>query len=412
MSSHVYFDQVAGIQIPSTEEIREEVVKDYLQAFGKDLSTSSQSPQGQLIDSQTAHIATKNIEILKLSQQFNPLTAEGVWQDALASIYFLKRKEALPTRVECICKGLEGTVIPKGALISFEENTQSITQNSQKVYFASEEELIISSNGEVSGYFQAEQAGPIEVNKNSLQKIVSLVNGWDSVDNPNIGIIGRNEESQQEFERRRYLSVSKNAHGTAASVYASLANLPDVLDVAVLENRTNNNLEDKGVIIEPHSIFISILGGDESLIAKTIYEKLSAGCGTSGNEEIIHIDKEFHNAVYNYKITRPSYLDVFIRVSINLHAETPSTIIEDLQRVIYNNFYALEDSSMLQPVKMASTLYSSRFYQSILQAGVEELLSVKLSLNPNDEFRDDIFIAADKFPQLSLENIFISTIGG
>ncbi len=414
MSSHIIFDNETGLILPTTEEIRNEVIADYKNAFGEDLNILPQSPQGQLIDSQTAHIATKNTEILKLAQQFNPLTAEGLWQDALGAIYFIKRKQASKTRVLCLCKGLEGTIIPKGSLIGFEDS--NYTSLEDLFYFALEEDITIPYLGEVSAYFTAEKTGPVEVKSHTLTKIVSYINGWDSVTNNEEGLLGRNSESQQEFERRRYMSVSKNAHGSAASVYAALANIEDVRDVLVLENRNNESIEEKGVSIDPHSIFISIIGGDDTLIAKTIYEKLSAGCGTSGNYLISYTDSEFHDAVYKYNITRPVNINVYIQVSIKLSEQTPATIVDDLKKVIYNNFYGLELGSQslekpyLEPVKMGNLIYSSRFYQSILDANVQELISVKLSFDLSAEFKDELFIPADRFPYLSYEHINIIII--
>ncbi len=413
MAANIEFDESAGLKIPSTEEIREEVIKEWQQIFNNNLNTMPQSPQGQIIDSQTAHIATKNIEILKLSQQFNPLTAEGVWQDALGHIYFLKRKVAQSTRVVCFLLGLPGTYIPQNSKVS--TSNDYLSSSSDKIFYL-ENGCTLDENGRGVATFISETTGPIEVKANEINKIISVLPGWDSVINNDEGIVGRNEESQQEFEGRRYLSVSKNAHGSAAAVYGALADLENVVDLAVIENRKNIVQEISGVRVNPHSLFISILGGNDKEIAQTIYQKLSAGCDTSGSLQIQHVAEEFSNAVYTYFITRPTPLSFEIQVKIRLTLLTPATIEEDLQKKIFENFYGLDEtiSSVstheAEKVRMASTVYSSRFYNTIINNGVEDLLSVKLRIKDTSEWFDEVFIPADKIPALAKEDVIIQII--
>jgi hypothetical protein len=62
-----------------------------------DLNTDPETPAGQLIDSQTAAITEKDTELLYLCDQFDPAKNEGIFQDAIAKIYFLSRKAATPS---------------------------------------------------------------------------------------------------------------------------------------------------------------------------------------------------------------------------------------------------------------------------------------------------------------------------
>ena len=62
------------------------------------ISTQLQKLQGQIIDAETLAITQKDAELAFLANMFNPKTARGIWQDALAEIYFIKRKEAVNSR--------------------------------------------------------------------------------------------------------------------------------------------------------------------------------------------------------------------------------------------------------------------------------------------------------------------------
>ena len=117
----LHFDLATGLYPDEVETVREAVRRDWKQAFARDgrpeLNTEPETPAGQLIDSQTAAIVDKDNEVLFLANQFNPLTAEGIWQDALGKIYFLTRKVAQTSEALCLCTGLAGTTITQGSRI-------------------------------------------------------------------------------------------------------------------------------------------------------------------------------------------------------------------------------------------------------------------------------------------------------
>ena len=117
--SQLTFDPKLGLVAPETESIREAVQSDWQGAFRDvdvELNVEPSTPAGQLVDAETAEIEAKNAELLFLSNMFNPKVSEGRWQDALGYIYFLTRKIAQPTVVECSVTGLMGTTIPYGAM--------------------------------------------------------------------------------------------------------------------------------------------------------------------------------------------------------------------------------------------------------------------------------------------------------
>ena len=118
----IIFNPETGLEAEETSVVRENIRKEWVNAFATDpnlppLDTSPETPAGQLIDGETALASQKDNDIVFLANQFDPRNAVGVFQDALASIYFLKRKVAVPTFVTCQAFGAYGTVIPYGALV-------------------------------------------------------------------------------------------------------------------------------------------------------------------------------------------------------------------------------------------------------------------------------------------------------
>ena len=394
----IKFNPQTGLSADDTETIRAAIVADWQTVFDDEdvtLNTEPESPAGQIIDSISALVTAKDSEFLSLANQFNPLTADGRIQDALAKIYFITRKIAEPTVVTCQCTGLQGTVIPAGAII---QNTDGYRLNSVG-------ESVIPESNVVTVEFTLEQSGPIAIGANTCTEIVTVIPGWDTVNNAVAGTLGRKEESRAEFEYRRYRSVANNAHGSVAAVYGTLANINGVLDLEVLENRADTADVFWGVNIPGHSVAICIYGGDDDDIAEGIYTKLGNGCGTTGGTEVSYTTEE--GAVYTYEILRPVPQNVQIVVTIRETDHTPATIESDVKNALVNDFYGNDPNSGNSRVGLAQYLYASRFsVAAIKTAGVIDLLNITVGLNGGAQ-GNVITIPGNIEPVLTADNVTV-----
>ena len=119
--AQIIFNPLVGVELPSTQEIREDLGEKIQQAFQTSpndplLNIEPSSPMCQVLDLIVAEIEAKNSEIAFLANMVNPETATGKYLDALAALYGLDRKISEPTVVNCVLTGLKGTVIPYGAI--------------------------------------------------------------------------------------------------------------------------------------------------------------------------------------------------------------------------------------------------------------------------------------------------------
>lgn len=403
----LHFDPQTGLSADTPATVREAVREDWKTAFRRDgapeLNTEPETPAGQLIDSQTAAIVDKDNEVLFLANQFNPLTAQGVWQDALGKIYFLTRKVAQRSEAVCLCNGLAGTVIPAGA---------RITSGVDGSEWACVEAVTIPQGGTVEARFQAQEPGPLAAQANTLTNIVTVTPGWDSVTNPAGAVAGRDAESQLEFETRRYASVAANARGSVAALYGAIANLADVLDVVVLENTGNDPIVSWGVTIPGHSVWIAVTGGADEGIAEAIYRKKDAGCGTAGNTQVTYQDMELPGTpIYTYNIERPEPLAVGVRVTLRLTATTPQDIVERVKDAVLADFNGSGPHNSLR-VGTAQEVYASRFYCAVIGAGVQNLVGIEVAApvpdgGPGSDWSASVVINADQAPVLSADDILV-----
>lgn len=398
------FNPKTGVSVDDVSTVRERVRQAFIDAFKKngagELNTEPETPAGQLIDSITASIVQKDSEILYLANQFNPLTSSGIWQDALGQIYFLDRKAAVNSTAVCTCTGRAGTVISAGS---------QIASSLDDTRWSNTEDAVIGSDGTVDVTFTCTTAGAVSASADTLTQIITVVPGWDSVTNAAQAVVEQNIEGQGAFESRRYASVALNSRSTEEAVYARVSALDNVLAVYFAQNRGSTDKVIDTVTLTPHSAYVCVLGGDDNEIAQAIYQSLSAGCDTVGNTTI-SITDENSGAISEINFDRPAEQAVAVQVTIRKNALTTSDADQKIKEAVYNNFYGLVDLTIAgEPVlraKMGDDIYSSRFYVSVLNCGITEILSIKISASNSDlNWLDVIHVPINQNPTLSLDDI-------
>ena len=399
------FDPNVGFSVDDVETVREQVRQEWINAFKAEntpeLNTEPETPAGQLIDSQTASIVQKDSELLFIANQMNPLTAEGVFQDALGQIYFITRHPEIKSSATIRCTGLAGTVITIGA---------QIRSSFDNTLWQAIESGTIGDEGYTDVVFECTSSGPISASANTLTKIVTIISGWDTATNPESATVGQTEETQGAFEARRYQSVAVNSVGSTSSVYAKVAALNDVIAVCVRTNRGSESKVIDGVALSGHSIYVSALGGTDEEIAKAILNGISGGCDYVGNTTVsITLD---NGVIENVKFDRPEEWPVGVKVSVRKNDNLPADAESLIKQAVYDNFYGLSDDTIegqpLLRVCMGDDLYASRFYISIQNEGVSEILSIQICAPASgQDWQDYIHVPINKNPTLDQSNITV-----
>lgn len=380
-------------------------------AFDNNLNVDPATPQGQLMASLAAIVQEKNSQLLFLANQFNPATADGVWQDALAAIYFLERQGAVATTVQVRCTGLPGTVIAG--------QDSSVTPARVKTLDGTVLVCLIGgtipAGGEITLPFVAQTSGPVVVEANSVTTIVQAQPGWDTVANPDPGVTGRDVESRQAFEERRRLSVAYNSRSMLASIYARVGNLPGVIDLLARQNRTDAPVEDNGVTLVPHSVYIAVLGGADAEIAEAIYNSVSGGCDYNGDTDVTYTDP-VTGAVEVIKFQRPDEYPFAISVTLKKNATTPSDIVARVKANILADFYGepypnagdgTAHDAQVTRIPIGALVYASRFYCPAISAGASQLVSVQIG-KEGGSLGNAVQMTNDQYPSLTADDITVT----
>ena len=380
-------------------------------AFDNKLNPDPATPQGQLMASLAAIVQDKNSQMLFLANMFNPSTSRGVYQDAIAAIYFITRQTAQATTVQVVCTGLPGTVI----------EGQDTSVAPARVRTADGTVLVcrmggtIPAGGSITLPFAAQEPGPVVIEAHAVTTIVQAQPGWDTVDNPDPGVTGRSTEGRQAFETRRRQSVALNSRSMLSSVYARVGNLSGVIDLLARQNRTDAPVEDNGVTLAPHSIYIAVLGGADAEIAEAIYNSVSGGCDYNGDTSVEYTDP-VTGAVETILFERPEGYAFAIEVTVQANASTPSNIVELVQANILADFYGQQypnagsgtthDTTPTR-VGIGATVYASRFFCPAISAGATQLVGVQIGPE-GGPLGNVVQLTNAQYPSLTADNITVT----
>lgn len=389
-----------GLTTPDEDAMLEGVVSDLQTAFNNNLNLSvnnmgsMSTPQGQIAQSITQIKGEINDNLRFLSNQINPKYSSGIYQDALAWLYFIVRKPSTPTIVSVECYGLDGTIIPIGIKVksSLGDSYTSISTETIGAGIA-----IVT--------FECDEKGSILAPSNTLNQIQKTVVGWDSCNNPLAGVVGANEESRGDFEDRRFDSVSKNAHGTLDSIFAAVAEVAGVVDVYSLENVTNSTIVVDGYSITAHSIYIAVIGGINEDVAKAIFLKKDVGADYNGNTTVIvkDLNYSFPQPEYEVKFERPTELPVLIKITVvndPLMLFNSETLIKNATIEAFNGL----DGGVR--ARIGGAIIANRFTSHIIATSPHtQVLDIDIGTVIANLNRVDVPI--DKFPTINSSDITV-----
>lgn len=390
-----------GVSVPQSSDVLTGVLSDLNNAFGGNLNiTSPATPQGYLGENLTYYITNNNALIAYLMTQFDPQTAEGRWQDAIARIYFLTRKSPTATTVTCELIGQPNSTLAAGAQATDGTYIYELTGN-----------VTFPSGGVVLGNFQNLTKGEIPCPANTLNKISTALSGWDAVNNPLAGETGKNVESRYDFEIRRQESVAANANGTLVSIRGSVFSVENVKDVYAYENPTSNSqsVGITGYSVLPHSVYIAVVGGIDADIAKAIWNKKSGGCNTNGNTTVIVQDTGSGLSPppsYTIKFQRPTPLPIYFLVKIGNHGLIPNDYVSKIKQSIISSFNGDDGNG---GVRIGNDIYASRFYNGIVEISPTiKLISIFLSTSSSGTpVLNELLVGIDQYPTVEENNISV-----
>ncbi|TAL90895.1 MAG: hypothetical protein EPN62_00735 [Candidimonas sp.] len=390
-----------GLVLPAESAVLSGVQADINNAFGGGVNPALETPQGQLASSTAAIIGAKNDLVAEYVNQVDPAFADGRMQDAIARIYFIRRKPAASTAIVCTCVGAVNTPIPVGAMAKATDGT---------IYLCMQAGTIPLS-GTIDLPFSAQITGPIACPANSCNQIYKAIPGWDTVNNSADGTMGTLVESRADFEYRRKNSVALNAHGSIESIYAAVFNVENVFDVYAFENEkgTTQNVGSTNYPMLSHSIYVAAMGGLAADIAAAIWSKKNDGSDYNGNTSVVVTDQSGYNPpypTYTVKYEVPAALPILFAVQITNSPSLPSNIVALVQQAIINAFSGADGGSR---ARIGSTIFASRYYGPV--SLIDPAVSIiSILIGTTTATLNSVNVGIDQSPTVVAANISVTLV--
>lgn len=387
-----------GVTVPQATAIRAGVLADYNVAFGGNLNiTSSATPQAHIADNLTQDITDANAAVAAVVAGVDPATSEGRMQDGIGRIYFFDRKGATSSVVLATVTGQPGATLPSG----------SLARDINGLYWTSSGAVTFPAGGVATVEFSCTTPGPVQLGIGELNRIAQASPGWDAINNTGAAVTGTSVESRAEFEARRFASVAKNAHGSAAAIRGSVWDVPGVIDVYAYDNFLGVPVT-KGATdyeIPANCVYVAVVGGTDDDVGMAIFKKKDGGCNLTGNTYVVVEDSEsgvaYPYPTYTISWERPAALPIKFMVNIRNNPALPANITDLVKQSVVETFNGLNG---FQRARIGSEIFASNYYGPIAQISPSvQVLSVKVGKVTAN--LDSVEVGIDQAPTVSMTDI-------
>jgi uncharacterized phage protein gp47/JayE len=313
-----------GVIVADTSDILSEVQAEWQGVFGPTLNLAQSTPQGLMIAAEA--LARSNVvkNNAVVSNQINPNQASGLFLDAICSFTGLLRQAATySTYTGVTIAGIAGTVVPAGSQVT--------TVNGD--YFALQTAVTIGSGGTVTGTYVAVNSGPVAAPSGTLQPFTAVY-GLETVTAGSAGSVGAVAQSDVSLRQLRRNTLALQGLGFNEAVTSALNNIPGVLGIQFLENKSASAQTIQTIAMAGSSIWACVDGGTALAIATALYDNTGQGVGWNGAQ--------------SYSITDPYSGQVF-----NVLYDVPTTVAFLTQITVVQKGFAGNATTAVQNAVLA-----------------------------------------------------------
>jgi uncharacterized phage protein gp47/JayE len=323
---------------------------------------------------------------------FFPAFAQGVGLSALVQINGINREVPTSSTAQLSLAGVVGTVIQGGIARDTNGNLWNLPTP-----------VTIPISGAITVTATAQQPGAITAAANTINQLYTIINGWQSVNNPADAVPGAPVESDAALRQRQAKSTALPSISPLDAILAAVANSGGIGRYRGYEN--NTNVTDANGIPR-NSIAIVVEGGDANTIALTIEQKKAPGTGTYGTSAVQVIDAEGLPVLIKFfpLIETPIYVQVNIATYTGYVSTTSIAILNAVVNFIQGLAIgqAVRYNWIVAVASMIGTPLGLTF----------DVTSITMGTGPGSLGSADIPIAFNAAAQCSTSNVTVSAVVG
>lgn len=337
-----------GVQIQTFDEIFQELADGYRAIYGQDINLSQESPDGQRVGIEAQARLDMQAFCMALANSFDPDFATGLGLQKIAKLAGIFPRPGTRSQWDLIITVDRPLTLEAGYTLE-DELGQQWRLNAP----------VDTVIGENTVTFRASEFGALSGTAGAEFTQITIVRGVTAVRADIDAVQGRDEETDVQFRVRRNRSLENPSYSTIGALFAKLANLPGVTDLAVYENDTDVDDTDRG--ITAHTVWAIVENGTVDDIVETLAKQRTAGSRTQGNvegtftEELIKPDGALFYIIHTMLFDRPRYVDLHIRLTVTRRETTEPVDIDLIKLQIASREFNIGDTIQ------AGELYSNAY---------------------------------------------------
>lgn len=297
-----------GLQIDTFRDIFQSLSDGYKTIYGQDIDLDQESPDGQRVAIEAQARTDVEAALQWLYSQMDPDFNTGDMQQIIAKLHGLYLRPGSRSQ-----RDLKVTTDRPVLLYS----GYKIRDQANQVWFVRQDITVPAGTTTVT--FFAQNFGKVTglVSDTFIQLTPEL--GILSIVSDTAVVVGRDEETPEQFRQRRNRSLENPATGSTGAIFAKVAQLAGVTDLNIDENDTKFDDPDTG--IPANSIWLVVEGGAVSEIVEVMVKQKGGGTGTKGSvtgryiESLVRPDGSILQIAHDLQFDRPVYKPLHIRLT-------------------------------------------------------------------------------------------------
>lgn len=355
MAANFEYIETQGLIVADTDTVLTQVEDEWLEAFGADLVTTPDTPQGVMIVAETTARVAVIDNNAAVANQINPNEAGGVFLDAICAFLGLERTGLTFTRAAAVpVAGVPNTIIPAGSRARTQAGDIFVTAGN----------IQLDNTGNAVIDFIAAVGGPVPCPAGELNQVVDMVLGWETVNNAGITpILGALVQSDASLRQLRNNTLALQGISTVEAQVSGLYALNGVLSLQYRENVADTTETIDGIVMKPHSVWACVDGGTDLAIATSLLENKTDGAGWNGAIEV-DVKEPASGQTYAVLFDRPTLEAIAVRVTMRQGTSTqdlPTTVpqaVVDYSLGLINGDPGFVVGGQVSPFDIAGAIYS------------------------------------------------------
>ncbi|HAH8787748.1 TPA: hypothetical protein HIQ84_001902 [Escherichia coli] len=316
-----------GLETNTFRDLFQELIDGYKGIYGQDIDLDQESPDGQRVAIEAQARADMEAALQWLYSQMDPDFNTGDMQQIISKLHGLYLRPGSRSQRDL-------KVTTDRPVLMY--NGYRVRDQANQVWFIPQDVTVAAGTTAVT--FFAQNFGKVTGLVADTFTQITPEPGVLSIISDTEAVVGRDEETPEEFRQRRNRSLENPATGSTGAIFAKVAQLPGVTDLNIGENDTKINNDITGV--PANSIWLIVEGGSISEIVEVMVKQKGGGTGTKGEitgrhtETLVRPDGTTLLIAHELQLDRPIYKPLHMRITARRKVGSDPIDTDTLKRAL------------------------------------------------------------------------------